>query len=353
MEVNIRETRETDRATLDEFYAELDELHADEEDAQAVRTPENADSCIPERRESLKEAYRFTILAGGKIAGMIALEYPGGSRTFYQVNFAVGREFWNQGVRTEALRQVVRFGFDELKINMIFSDTDSDDPASGRAFQKVGFKKSAVFKEHNLKEGKYIDIITWILFNRGQTRDFDQDRITNVTIREMRETDTATLDKLYADEEVAKHIRLPSSEDLVPGCPSSGSRGYNRSFRNERWIPESRKSLKDSYGFTILADGKIAGEIVLEYPSVCRSTYRVGFAVGRKFWNQGICTEALKQIVRFAFDELKIHKIAGDNDSDNPASGRVFEKAGFMKAVDLREDKYNVEWGLINPNSED
>jgi RimJ/RimL family protein N-acetyltransferase len=346
MKVNIRETMETDRATLDELYAE-------EEVAQEISTPENADSSIPESGESRKEAYRFTILADGKIAGMIALEYPGGSRTFYQVNLAVGREFWDQGVCAEALRQVVKFGFDELKLIMVYSDTDSDNPVLVRAFQKAGFKKSAVAKEHLLKDGKYVDIITWILFNRGQARDFDQDRITNVTIREMRETDTATLDKLYADEEVAKHIRLPSMEDFVPGNPSSGSRGYNRSFRNERWIPESRKSLKDSYGFTILADGKIAGEIVLEYPSICRSTYNVGFAVGRKFWNQGICTEALKQVVRFAFDELKIHKVGGDNDVDNPASGRVFEKAGFMKAEDFREEKYNVVWYLINPTSED
>ena len=87
-----------------------------------------------------------------------------------------------------------------------------------------------------------------------------------VTIKEQSEADRATLGELYFDEVV-------SSQDT--------------------WIPEFRTSLKDRYSFTILADGKIAGMIVLEWPSRCRSSYEVNFVIGRAFWNQGICTDAL------------------------------------------------------------
>jgi RimJ/RimL family protein N-acetyltransferase len=164
----------------------------------------------------------------------------------------------------------------------------------------------------------------------------------NVTIREQRETDEATLKKLFTDEEVAKNILRFSDADS--------------------WIPEFRKSLKDRYvfAFTILADGKIVGRIRLEDPSLCRSTYRVTFVVGRQFWNQGVCTEALKQLVRFAFEELKLQKLFGGHDSDNPAAGRVFEKAGFrqegvQRAQAWRDGRYvdAVSWGLPNPAAED
>ncbi len=163
-----------------------------------------------------------------------------------------------------------------------------------------------------------------------------------VSIREERETDKATLEEFYADPEVLKQLCLPSNA--------------------ESWIPEFRKSLKDRYrfDFTILVDGEIAGNIGLQDPSLCRSSYCVGFAVGRKLWNQGICTEALKQLVRFAFEELKLHKLFGDNDSDNPASGRVFEKAGFTKEGVRKEQVFKegryvdcIMWGLINPASKD
>jgi len=161
-----------------------------------------------------------------------------------------------------------------------------------------------------------------------------------VTVRERRKADDATLDELYAHPEVLKEIWTPENA--------------------ESWIPEFRKSMKDGYYFTILVDGKIAGDIGLDSPSRCRSTYEVGFGLGREFWGQGICTEALKQVVRFAFDELKIHKIFGDNDSDNPASGRVFEKAGFKQEGIFREHVFKegryidtIHWGLINPASEE
>ena len=101
---------------------------------------------------------------------------------------------------------------------------------------------------------------------------------------------------------------------------------------------------------------RLSLEIMLESPSICRSTYSVGFAVGREFWGQGICTEALTQIVRFGFSELRIHKIVGDNDADNPASGRVLEKAGFKKEGVFKEHYFRdgkyvdvIHWGIINP----
>jgi ribosomal-protein-alanine N-acetyltransferase len=164
--------------------------------------------------------------------------------------------------------------------------------------------------------------------------------IMKVTVREMREADDATLDELYAHEEVAKTIWTQENA--------------------ESWIPEFRRSQKGSYYFTILVDGKIAGGIYLEGPSRCRSSYSVGFALGREFWGQGICTEALKQVVKVAFDELKIHKLFGDNDSDTPASGRVFEKAGFRQEGVFREHVFKegryidiIKWGLINVASEE
>ncbi len=129
----------------------------------------------------------------------------------------------------------------------------------------------------------------------------------DVMIREAQESDHAIMEEFYTHAEVLKELWLPANAD--------------------DWIPPFRRSLKDArrFTFTILADGEVVGEIGLQDPSICRSTYTVGFAVGRQYWNRGYCTEALKQLVTFAFDVLKLHKLVGDNDSDNPASGRVFE----------------------------
>ena len=81
----------------------------------------------------------------------------------------------------------------------------------------------------------------------------------------------------------------------------------------------------------------------------------MGFWVGRKFWNRGIATEAVRKTIEFGFDRLKLHRIQGDNDSDNSPSGFVMKKAG-MKSEGIRE-KFRKEgnkfidlelWGITN-----
>lgn len=106
--------------------------------------------------------------------------------------------------------------------------------------------------------------------------------------------------------------------------------------RNALIAPHLR-SLKEAYEWHIFADETLVGQIVLEWPSRSRSTYNVGYCVDYDYWGKGIATEALKQVVDYAFNVMGIHKLHGDNDSDSPASGRVMEKAGFTKEAVFSE----------------
>ncbi|MDR1010857.1 MAG: GNAT family N-acetyltransferase [Opitutaceae bacterium] len=64
----------------------------------------------------------------------------------------------------------------------------------------------------------------------------------------------------------------------------------------------------------------------------------IGYWVAVPFWNQGICTEAVRRIVRYGFDELPraldrtLAEIRAHHFVENPASGRVMEKAGMRRA---------------------
>jgi len=104
----------------------------------------------------------------------------------------------------------------------------------------------------------------------------------------------------------------------------------------EKIINKNKKG--DYYEFAILADGKWSGMIVLEKPSKDKKTFTLGYAIGRKYWNKGITTKAIKQICNFGFNKLKLNKILADNDEDNPASGKVLEKNGF-KLIKKRKGK--------------
>jgi len=55
-----------------------------------------------------------------------------------------------------------------------------------------------------------------------------------------------------------------------------------------------------------------------------------GFWLGRKFWRQGIMTEAAKPVTDYAFDVLSFDKLVLANAVGNPASRRIKEKSGAV-----------------------
>jgi RimJ/RimL family protein N-acetyltransferase len=54
----------------------------------------------------------------------------------------------------------------------------------------------------------------------------------------------------------------------------------------------------------------------------------LGYWLGRSYWGRGYATEAVRAVADFAA-ELGYGPVRADHFADNPASGRVLEKAGF------------------------
>jgi [ribosomal protein S5]-alanine N-acetyltransferase len=55
----------------------------------------------------------------------------------------------------------------------------------------------------------------------------------------------------------------------------------------------------------------------------------LGYSVDREHQGKGIATEAAGAVVRFAFDELNLHRLATGYYPHNVASGKVLRKLGF------------------------
>jgi RimJ/RimL family protein N-acetyltransferase len=56
----------------------------------------------------------------------------------------------------------------------------------------------------------------------------------------------------------------------------------------------------------------------------------VGYWVAKPYWNQGICTEALQLMLDHIRTTTDIQSLLSGHFVDNPASGRVMEKCGFV-----------------------
>ncbi len=86
-----------------------------------------------------------------------------------------------------------------------------------------------------------------------------------------------------------------------------------------------------NYHWGIERDGEIIGDISLVKWSATHLSGEIGYCLSRKAWNQGIMTEALMRVMRYLFQEVGFRRLYLLHATENPASGRVMEKAGLRK----------------------
>lgn len=58
----------------------------------------------------------------------------------------------------------------------------------------------------------------------------------------------------------------------------------------------------------------------------------IGYWMGRPFWGGGLTTQAVRALVRLLFVNFAVDAVRAEVMDENPASGRVLEKAGFVRS---------------------
>ncbi|HEY1120824.1 MAG TPA: GNAT family N-acetyltransferase [Haloferula sp.] len=59
----------------------------------------------------------------------------------------------------------------------------------------------------------------------------------------------------------------------------------------------------------------------------------VGYWLSPAVWGRGFATEAVREVLRYGFEVVGLHRIEARHVIENPASGRVMEKAGLRHAT--------------------
>jgi RimJ/RimL family protein N-acetyltransferase len=76
--------------------------------------------------------------------------------------------------------------------------------------------------------------------------------------------------------------------------------------------------------------------------------------VGVPYWRHGYATEAAREVVKYAFEELSLNRVYAFHFTRNPASGRVLQKIGMehegvRRAHTLKGSEYldNEAYGIL------
>ena len=95
------------------------------------------------------------------------------------------------------------------------------------------------------------------------------------------------------------------------------------------WVEEYQKIETYHWIIVLKEISQAIGYIYLNEFNDITETASVHFALSRKYWNQGIMTEACTAVFDFAFSALQLKSINSRHHIENPASGMVMKKCGM------------------------
>ena len=142
----------------------------------------------------------------------------------------------------------------------------------------------------------------------------------------------AIFNNINHDKEVLKYYIAPYIEDIKDASVDGLIEGYKVSKR---------------YVFAIVL--KETNEVIgmlnqCNNPNHVFNSLEIGIAIGKKYWNQGYGSEALKAAIEFFFS-VGIHKVYAQYIVDNHASRRIMEKAGmFYEGIRKDEIYYHDKY---------
>ncbi|WP_456312631.1 GNAT family N-acetyltransferase [Pseudomonas shirazensis] len=95
-----------------------------------------------------------------------------------------------------------------------------------------------------------------------------------------------------------------------------------------------------NWGITFKDNSKLLG--IIGYYRMQPENYRaeIGYILLPEYHGKGIIPEAVNRLIRYGFDDLKLHSIEAVIDPENLASEKVLQKCGFVKEAHFKQSSF-------------
>ncbi len=123
------------------------------------------------RQQAAREAghsVTFTInqKAEGKFCGLVELRDIDREHSQGELSFWLEVEAWGRGYMSEAVKAVVRYGFEHLGLNRLYAYHMLRNPASGGVLKKNAFNQEGLLRQCVRKWGQFEDVALWAILRK-------------------------------------------------------------------------------------------------------------------------------------------------------------------------------------------
>lgn len=155
-------------------------------------------------------------------------------------------------------------------------------------------------------------------------------------------------------EIITRRLRLRDlrEDDLTAFHEMVGDAEFQRYEGQALSLEESREKLQKAIAanqaqprndyrlaITVPPDDRLVGVIHLTENWPITREWEIGWGVRRGCWGMGYAPEAALAVLRFGFNELKVHRVLALCHAGNTASTRVMEKIGMQREGRIRQTR--------------
>lgn len=107
----------------------------------------------------------------------------------------------------------------------------------------------------------------------------------------------------------------------------------------ERNIQAQVVQPRTDYNLAITMSDELIGGCGFTIHSLSAKRAEIGYCIRREDWGKGVGTEVAGELIRFGFNDMKMHRIEAKCDPENIGSYRIMEKNGMQREGVLRHEK--------------
>lgn len=132
-------------------------------------------------------------------------------------------------------------------------------------------------------------------------------------LRPMTDNDLEDFYDIFSSDEVGRFVNKMSHESV------------------ERYFEKKKKAEPNPYSFAVVLkeNGKMIGTCGVKHNKE-NNFGEISYVFNVKYWNKGYCTEACKEVIKYAFLTGNMHRIEADCFEDNYASDKILREKLLM-----------------------
>ncbi|MHC1694166.1 MAG: GNAT family N-acetyltransferase [Eubacteriales bacterium] len=280
------------------------------------------DNCIERSKLSPRKDYDFAVTRkeSGKVIGSCGIYLEDG-RDEASLGYILHKDYWCRGYGGELASELIRFGFEELKVHRIYATCDARNYGSYHVMEKNGMRREGCFLKCRQSMGQWADELHYAILDEEWLARCDGTRLV-----ECSEKDGYDIYEML--------------QEIPPGENGFMNGVYGKSYSEFKdWL---RMSVKHSQGQE-LSEGHVPGTCYWFYkglrpvgfaklrhrltPSLLVTGGHIGYCIRPSQRGRGYGSEMLSHVLGEA-SRLGIESVLLTINEVNRPSARIAEKNG-------------------------